>query len=111
MRDTPQHLKTLEDLEEIVKTGIPGLMEVLREEGLDAVRYVLWDATGWHRDYSPPAWRHRATAEQKKRGWEMAVRIEKILCAVLDEAHKQQVEETTETLSEGPEEFYGNHLD
>ncbi len=41
MRDTPQHLKTLEDLEEIVKTGIPGLMEVLREEGLDAVRYVL----------------------------------------------------------------------
>jgi molybdopterin biosynthesis enzyme MoaB len=55
MRDTPQHLKTLEDLEEILKTGIPGLMEVLREEGLDAVRYVLWDATGWHRDYSPPA--------------------------------------------------------
>ncbi len=41
----------------------------------------------------------------------MAVRIEKILGAVLDEAHKQQVEETTETLSEGPEEFYGNHLD
>jgi hypothetical protein len=40
----------------------------------------------------------------------MAVRIEKILCAVLDEAHKRQVEETTETLSEGPEEFYGNHL-
>ena len=30
----------------------------------------------------------------------MAVRIEKILCAVLDEADKRQVEETTETLSE-----------
>ena len=54
---------------------------------------------------------HRATAEQKRKGWEMAVRIEKILCTVLDEAHKRQVEETTETLSEGPEEFYGNHLD
>ncbi len=58
-------------------------LEVLREEGLDAVRYVLWDATGWHRDYSPPAWRNRATDEQKRRGWEMAVRIEKVLYTVL----------------------------
>jgi hypothetical protein len=41
----------------------------------------------------------------------MAVRIEKILCTVLDEAHGRQVEETTETLSEGPEEFYSSHLD
>jgi hypothetical protein len=41
----------------------------------------------------------------------MAVRIEKILCAVLDEAHKRQVEETTERLSEGPESFYRSHLD
>ena len=38
------------------------------------------------------------------------VRIEKILCNVLDEAHKRQVEETTETLSEGPEGFYKSHL-
>ena len=30
----------------------------------------------------------------------MAVTIEKILCAVLGEAHERQVEETTETLSE-----------
>ena len=75
-------------------------MEVLREEGIDDVRYALWDATGWHRDYSSPAWRNRATEEQKRKGWEMAVRIEKILCTVLDEAHKRQVEETTETLSE-----------
>jgi hypothetical protein len=45
MRDTPPHLKTLEEIEE---TGTPSLVEVLREEGLDAVRYVLWDATGWH---------------------------------------------------------------
>jgi hypothetical protein len=35
-------------------------------------------------------------------GWEMAVRIEKILCTVLHEAHGQQVEETIDTLSEGP---------
>jgi hypothetical protein len=83
----------------------------LCEEGLDAVRYTLWDATGWQRDYSPPAWRNRATTEQKLKGWEMAVRIEKIVCTVLHEAHKRQVEETTETLSEEPEEFYGNHLD
>jgi hypothetical protein len=41
----------------------------------------------------------------------MAVRVEKILCTILDEAHKRQVEKTTETLGEGPEEFYGNHLD
>ncbi len=108
MKDTPPHLKAPEEIE---REGIPGLLEVLREEGVDAVRYVLWDATGWHRDYSPPAWRNRATEEQKRKGWEMAVRIEKILCTVLDEAHKQQVEETTETLSEGPEEVYGTSLD
>ena len=41
----------------------------------------------------------------------MAVRIEKILCTVLDEAHKLQVEEAAETLSEGPESFYRSHLD
>jgi hypothetical protein len=41
----------------------------------------------------------------------MAVRIEKILCTVLDEAQQRQVEEATETLGEGPEKFYGNHLD
>ncbi len=41
----------------------------------------------------------------------MAVRIEKILCTVLDEAQKRQVEETMETFSEGPEEFYRSRLD
>jgi hypothetical protein len=86
MTVTPPHLQALKEIE---RNGILGLVEVLCEEGLDAVRYVLWDATGWHRDYSPPAWRHRATAEQKKRGWEMAVRIEKILCTVLHEAHER----------------------
>jgi hypothetical protein len=104
MKDTPTHLKALEEIE---REGISGLVEVLREEGTDAVRYVLWDATGWHRDYSPPAWRNRATEEQKRIGWEMAVRIEKILCTILHEAHSQQVEETMEALGEGPEGFYG----
>ena len=80
---------------------------MLREEGLDAARHVLWDATGWQCDYSPPVWRHRATEEQKRIGWEMAVSIEKILCTLLHEAHERQVEETMNALAEGPEsEFY-----
>jgi hypothetical protein len=76
-----------------------------------AARHVLWDATGWHRDYSPPAWRNRATEKQKRVGWEMAVRIEKILCTVLYEVHERQVEETMDTLAEGPEGFYKSFLD
>jgi hypothetical protein len=35
----------------------------------------------------------------------MAIRIEKILCTVMDEAHRRQVGETTNTLTEGPEGF------
>ncbi len=104
----PPHLKALEEIE---RKGIPGLVEVLREEGIDGVRYALWDATGWHRDYSPPAWRNRATEEQKRKGWEMAVRIEKIITTVLDEAHKRQVEQAMDTLDEGPEGFYKSYLD
>ena len=79
---------------------------MLREEGIDGVRYALWDAVGSHRDYSPPAWRSRVTTEQKQIGWKMAVRIEKIIATGLDEAHKRQVEEVMETLSEGPESLY-----
>lgn len=52
MKDTLPHLQALEEVE---RASIPGLLEVLREEGIDAVRYALWGATGWHRDYSPPA--------------------------------------------------------
>jgi hypothetical protein len=55
---------------------------VLREEGIHGVRYALWDATDWHRDYSPPAWRSRATEKQKREGWEMAARIGKIVVIV-----------------------------
>lgn len=102
---TPPHLKALEEIE---RQAMPGLVEVLEKEGVEAVRYALWDLTGWHRDYSPAAWRSRATVEHKRRGWEMAVRIEKILVRVLDEAAGRQVEETMEVLSEGPERFYGD---
>jgi hypothetical protein len=43
MKDTAQHLRTLEEIE---RDCIPGLVNVLREEGLEAVRYILWDMTG-----------------------------------------------------------------
>ena len=36
----------------------------------------------------------------------MRVSIEKIIVTVLHEAHKRQVEETMETLAEGPEGLY-----
>jgi hypothetical protein len=55
-------------------------------------------------------WGNRATEEQKRIGWEMAVRIEKILCTGLHEAHRLQVEETMDTLSGGPEAFYESRL-
>ena len=41
----------------------------------------------------------------------MACRIEKILCTVLDEAHKNQVGEAMDTLAESPEGFYKSYLD
>ena len=41
----------------------------------------------------------------------MAVRIEKIIATVLDEAHERQVEEAMDTLSEGPEDFYKSYPD
>ena len=84
----------------------PYAVYMLAEECLDGVRYALCDATGWHRDYSPPAWRNRATEEQKRIGWEMAVHIEKIIATVLDEAYKRQVEEVMDKLEEGPEGLY-----
>ena len=103
MNDTRPHLKTLQEIE---KESLPGLLEVLQKEGIDAVRYVLWNTTGWHRDHRPPGSRSRTTPEQKRTGWEVAVRIEKILCTVLHEAHELQVEETMDTLAEEPEGFY-----
>ncbi len=37
----------------------------------------------------------------------MRVRMDKVMCAVLREAHKGQIEETMDALDEGPERFYG----
>lgn len=42
MHPTPSHPKALEEIE---KTTIPGLVEVLHEEGLDGVRYDLREAS------------------------------------------------------------------
>ena len=63
MKDTLPHLRALQEIE---RGGIPGLLEMLHEEGIDGVRYALWDTTGWHRDHRDysPAWRDRATEEQ-----------------------------------------------
>jgi hypothetical protein len=36
----------------------------------------------------------------------MAVRIEKILCTVLHETHRRQIEEPMKTFEKGPEGFY-----
>jgi hypothetical protein len=99
-----EHLKTLEEIE---REGLPGLAEVLRQEGLDAVRYVLWDVTGWHEDYALALAHSKGTInEQKRVGWEMFVFIEKILVTVLHEVLKQQAQETMEVLSQGPEGLY-----
>jgi hypothetical protein len=41
----------------------------------------------------------------------MWVRMDKILCTVLREAHERQIEETMDALSDGPERFYESYLD
>ncbi len=41
----------------------------------------------------------------------MWVRMDKIMCAVLREAHERQIEWTMDALSNGPERFYKSHLD
>jgi hypothetical protein len=98
----------LDVLEEIERDGLPGLVEVLLQEGLDAVRYVLWDITGWDRDYGfLLALRSDVSEKQKRVGWETFVFIEKILVTVLHEGLKRQAGETMDALSDGPEGFYG----
>lgn len=63
---TPRpHLKTLDEIE---RDCIRGLVEVLRMEGIEGVRYALWDMTEWHIKYDPCIWRSRATEEQKRVG-------------------------------------------
>ncbi len=68
------------------------------------VRHALWVRQAGTMPLSS-CWRNRAD-EHKRIGWEMLVRIEKIICTVPNETHQQQVEETMETLSEGPEGLY-----
>ena len=98
----------LDVLKEIEREGLPGLVEVLCQEGLDAVRYVLWDVTGWDRDYGfLLALRSDVLEEEKRVGWEMFVFIEKILVMVLHEGLKRQARDTMDALSERPEGFYG----
>ncbi len=65
MSTTPPHLKTPEEIE---RTCVPGLVGVLRTEGIEGVRYALWDMTGWHRDHDPCIWRSCATEEQGRVG-------------------------------------------
>jgi len=100
-----QQYPHLQALEEIERDGVPGLIEVLCEEGTETARYVVWAAIGWPPRLQP-AWRNRVTEERKRIVREMAVRTETILCTVLHEAHRRQVEETMETLVEGSEGFY-----
>ena len=102
--DKPRpHLKTLDEIE---RDCIPGLVEVHRTEGIEGVRYALWDMTDWHIKYDPCIWRSRATPEQKRVGWEMWVRMEKIIATVLHEAHEKQVDAAMDAFEEGPESFY-----
>jgi hypothetical protein len=63
--------------------------------------------TRWHEKYDPCVWRSPATEEQKRVGWEMWARMEKIIATVLEETHNKQVEETMDAFEEGLESFYG----
>ncbi len=109
MKDTAQHLRTFEEIE---RDRIPGLVNVLREEGQDAVRYFLWDMSGWHRDHDPCVWRDRATEEQKRISWEIWMRMDRIVCAVLRDVHEPpQVEEKIDTLEDRPGRFYESQPD
>lgn len=100
---TPEHFEVLEEIE---RNGLPGLVKMLCEEGLEEVRFVLWDLTGWHEGHALVLG-SEATQEQKRWGWETFVRTEKILVKVLHAALKQQAEETIDAVSDGPEGLYG----
>ena len=102
-RNEKRHLKTLDEIE---RDCIPGLVEILRTEGVEGVRYALWDMTNWHAKYDPCIWRSRATEERKRAGWESWVRMEKIIATVLHAAHEKQIDEAMDAFTEGPEGFY-----
>lgn len=50
MSDFKPHLIPLEETE---RKCIPGFVEVLRTEGIEGIRYALWDMTRWHEHYDP----------------------------------------------------------
>jgi hypothetical protein len=105
MSPKPEYLEALEEIE---RDGLPGLVEVLHHEGLDAVRLILWDVTRWDQDYGfHLSLRGDVPEEQKRVGWEMFVFIEKILVTVLHEGLKRQAGEAMDALFDGPEGFYG----
>lgn len=43
MKDMPPHLQALEEVERAV---IPGILEALREQGIDGLRYALCKVSG-----------------------------------------------------------------
>jgi len=103
------HPKALTEFE---RECIPGLVAVLRREGVEGVRHdALWNVTGWQRDYDACVWRSRADKERKRVGWATWVRIEEIIVAVLHEVHGRQAAEATDAFEEGPDSFYRSHLD
>ena len=85
---------------------MPGLVEVVRGEGIEGVRYALWDMTGWRRDYDPYVRRSRVDEEKRRVGWDMRVRMKKTVASVLHEANKRQVGEATDAIEERPKGFY-----
>ena len=100
---TPEHFEVLE---EIQRNELPGFVKMLFEEGLEEVRFVLWNLAGWHEGHDLVLG-SGATQEQKRLGWETFVRTEKILVKVLYIALEQQTEETIDAVADGPEGLYG----
>ncbi len=88
---------------------MPAIREILRQEGIEGVKYYLWEATGWHEAFDPYVLGDAASEEQKRVGWEMALRIKKIISKALYEEHKQLEEEIRRLAAEGPEVFYKEH--
>ncbi len=70
------------------------------------MRYALRDPTDWRKGRSPFAQRNRATEEQKREGWEMAVYTKKIIATVLHNAQRRQSGIAT-SFAERAEWLYG----
>ena len=65
----PEHLKTLEEIErEGISLDSSRCFErrASREEGIEIVRYALWEIRPAGVRITLPIWRNRATEEQKR---------------------------------------------